>query len=671
MDGLRRRPAPRRRRLPAPREPPARRAGARSPRRRRPGPAAPRRRCSSRRRTSRKPGASPAGRATQREARARADARCRGPRSAPGARPAATAGGVPGGTRHRLRDAGPRVRPARARRARRHRLGRGLVPRRRPAEDLDALDAADPGRLHAAGRRDVHDPAGRQRRRTCASPSRAAPTLLDIAAQRAILNAAPFGPLPKDYGRPTAYTIQARLQADVLGCAIVAVSSAAGSGVAGACAAASRRCRSPQRRRAPAGESTIVIGGGDRPLRRPRLRPAPADEASQAAVPQRSPRCCATTCASRASSSSCPTASCSAIPPLNPDAPELRGLEGHRRRDPGRHPGRGRGRRAHRRGAGLLRGQRGRRCWPSATRARADNPRVFAHQASDDIMTLTQYTGVARTRIAFTSDRDATKERRSKELYIVDYDGFNPRRVTVNGSLNILPAWSPDGRSLAYVSYRQGSPLRLPRLDLRGPERRQPDRRTGDGQAFAPAFSPDGKSIAFASNRSGQPGHLGGERRRQRRRGASPRPPASDTAPCWSPTGQEIALHLEPHGHAADLAHGQRGAQRPPAHQPWATTTTAAPGTRRSSTARSPTPPGSRPGGFDIAVIDLATRQVRQITQGRGSCEYPSWAPNGRHLVFSCNRGGRWQITVADREGRSLQTLATGPGNNVQPDWGP
>ena len=90
---------------------------------------------------------------------------------------------------------------------------------------------------------------------------------------------------------------------------------------------------------------------------------------------------------------------------------------------------------------------------------RPDNPRVFAHQASDDIMTLTQYKGVARTRIAFVSDRDATKERRSKELYIVDYDGFNPRRVTVNGSLNILPAWRPDGAALAYVSYRQGSPL--------------------------------------------------------------------------------------------------------------------------------------------------------------------------------------------------------------------
>ena len=80
---------------------------------------------------------------------------------------------------------------------------------------------------------------------------------------------------------------------------------------------------------------------------------------------------------------------------------------------------------------------------------RVDNPRIFAHQASDDIMTLTQYKGVARSKIAFVSDRDSPRARRSKELYIVDYDGFNPRRVTVNNSINILPAWNPDGRSLA------------------------------------------------------------------------------------------------------------------------------------------------------------------------------------------------------------------------------
>ncbi|HEY6551912.1 MAG TPA: hypothetical protein VI669_01080, partial [Vicinamibacteria bacterium] len=132
---------------------------------------------------------------------------------------------------------------------------------------------------------------------------------------------------------------------------------------------------------------------------------------------------------------------------------------------------------------------------------RADNPRVFAHQASDDIMALTQYRGVARTRIAFSSDRDATAERQAKELYIVDYDGFNPRRVTVNGSLNILPTWTPDGRSLAYVSYRQGSPLVYLASIFEGKSTANLTGESKNSQAFAPALSPDGKRMAFASNR--------------------------------------------------------------------------------------------------------------------------------------------------------------------------
>jgi TolB protein len=301
---------------------------------------------------------------------------------------------------------------------------------------------------------------------------------------------------------------------------------------------------------------------------------------------------------------------------------------------------------------------------------RPDNPRSFAHQASDDIMTLTQYKGVARTRIAFVSDRDATKERPSKELYIVDYDGFNPRRVTVNSSLNILPAWRPDGQALAYVSYRQGSPLVYLAKIFEGQSIANLTGEKADSQAFSPAFSPDGKSLAFASNRAGSmdiyvAGGDGSNPRRLTTTGAK------DTAPCFSPTGQELAFTSDRAGTPQLYLMDNEGLN--------VRRLTVGAGNYNDGCAWNPAKQYSEiaytarleAGGFDIAIIDLATRQVRQITQGRGSCEYPSWAPNGRHLVFSCERNRRWEITIADRDGRFFQTLATGAGNNVQPDWGP
>jgi len=300
---------------------------------------------------------------------------------------------------------------------------------------------------------------------------------------------------------------------------------------------------------------------------------------------------------------------------------------------------------------------------------RADNPRVFAHQASDDIVALTQYRGVARTKIAFTSDRDATKERRAtKELYIVDYDGYNPRRITVNNSLNILPAWSPDGRALAYVSYRQGAPSVYVAHIYEG---RSDNITKNEGQSFAPSFSPDGKRIAYSSTRSG-----GSEIWVASADGSGAHRVTSsagiNTAPTWSPTGQEIAFTSDRAGTPQIYLMDSEGlnVRRLTTVGNWNDAPAWNPSKEYSEIAYTAR---LEVGGFDIAVIDLASRQVRQVTAGRGSCEYPSWAPNGRHLVFACQRskGGQWQISVADREGRNIDTLATGPGNNVQPDWGP
>jgi TolB protein len=297
----------------------------------------------------------------------------------------------------------------------------------------------------------------------------------------------------------------------------------------------------------------------------------------------------------------------------------------------------------------------------------AENPRIYAHQASDEIVAATGQTrGVARTRIAFSTDRDADARHRTKELYVMDYDGFNPRRMTVNRTLNILPNWSPDGRSLAYTSYRQGTPDVFTAAIYEG---RSANLTKGQGQNFAPAWSPDGTKIAYSSSRGGNSdiyvANADGTGARKLTTS-----PASDTAPAWSPTGSEIAFTSNRTGNPQIYLMDTEGLNvrrlttvgnynDGPAWNPNKQFTEIAYTSRLD-------------GGFEVAVVDLATRQVRQITQGRGSCEYPSWAPSGRHLVFSCQRrGGTWQITVADRTGARVSTISAGPGNNVQPDWSP
>jgi TolB protein len=292
--------------------------------------------------------------------------------------------------------------------------------------------------------------------------------------------------------------------------------------------------------------------------------------------------------------------------------------------------------------------------------------RAFAHQAADDILSLASIQGVTRTRLVFVSDRDYTDKRR-KELYISDYDGFNVRQVTVNRQLSILPAWTPGGRGIVYTSYRNGDPQIYLSWIFEGRSIPNVTNERPGTQAFAAVVSPDGKKIAYSSNRAGNfdiwVANIDGTDAHN-----LTGTPAQDTAPCWSPSGLEIAFTSGRSGSPQLWVMDNEGLNL---------RRLSTVGNYNDACAWNPSREfaeiaySSRleDGGFEIAVVDLATGQVRQLTTGRGSCEYPAWAPNGRHLVFACNRGGTWQLAQTDRMGAKLRSIAVGPGNSQAPDW--
>jgi len=295
------------------------------------------------------------------------------------------------------------------------------------------------------------------------------------------------------------------------------------------------------------------------------------------------------------------------------------------------------------------------------------NPRLYAHTIADEIHQQQRaLRGVARTKLTFNSDRDGERmagtveNRGAKEIYIADYDGANQRRVTVGFSLNITSVWSPDGRSIAYSSYRRGLPNIFVSHIFEGTPPQELTREAGNN--FTPSWSPDGTRIAFSTTRDGNP-----EIYVMNRDGSNLRRltnhPSNDITPTWSPTSTQIAFTSNRSGDPRIYIMGADGLGVQPLTSVYSDrpTWSPAPFNEIAYAARTGT-------GNDVMVLDLATRTVKQITFSEGTNESPSFAPNGRHLAFMSTRAGKAQIFTIARDGRNLRQV-TRLGNNFQPDW--
>lgn len=289
--------------------------------------------------------------------------------------------------------------------------------------------------------------------------------------------------------------------------------------------------------------------------------------------------------------------------------------------------------------------------------------RRMAHRIADDILLQAgNYRGINQTKLAFASDR---RGENSKEIYLMDYDGYDQKPLTANRSLNLTPTWSPDGRALAYISYRTGTPSLFRAFIYEG---RGDTIVSGPGMTFSPAWSPDGKQIAFSSTRDGNSEiyivNADGTGLKRLTNHA-----AIDTSPCWSPTGREIAFTSDRTGAPQIYAMDTEGLNlRRISYE----------GSYNDSPSWSPSKEYSElsyasrieRGPFDIVVYDFQTKQTRQLTTGRGSNESADWSPNGLHLVFTSTRTGTSQIFTMNRDGSNQRRL-TREGNNTTPQWGP
>jgi TolB protein len=291
-------------------------------------------------------------------------------------------------------------------------------------------------------------------------------------------------------------------------------------------------------------------------------------------------------------------------------------------------------------------------------RSEAEQVRLMAHRMADEI--VLQYTGqpgIATTRITYVSQVG-----KGKEIFVMDYDGARPKRITANGAINLSPAWSPDGKSIAYVSFRGNQP-RLVIQDSAG-EVRAAFPQKGELNS-APAWSPDGRYLAFASARDGN-AEIYTLRVADGTLTRLTRNDAIDTSPAWSPDGRSIAFTSDRSGTPQIYIMDATGSsvRRLTSELSYCDAPSwsiAAPDEMIAFTARVP-------GGFDIYVQNLKTGTLSRLTDGSDINEWPRWSPNGRHIVFASNRSGSFDVYTMDVNGDHVRRLTRG-GSNSSPSW--
>ena len=287
----------------------------------------------------------------------------------------------------------------------------------------------------------------------------------------------------------------------------------------------------------------------------------------------------------------------------------------------------------------------------------SDQRRMIHRFCGEVIFALTGNHGIFDSQIAFVSNGTG-----NKEIFTADFDGNGPRQVTHNKAITLSPAWSSDGKWLAYTSYQKGKPD----LYIRNLAQRRGSVVDRQGINVTPAWVPDKFALAATLSFSGDPEIylLTGAGKIIKRLTVSK---GIDVSPVWSPDGKAIAFVSNRSGtpqiYMKDLDSGRE--ERLTFEGRYNTTPSWSPkGDRIAYCA-------AENGSFNIRVFDLGTRKTLQLTQNTWDNESPSWSPDGSLIVFSSNREGSSRIYVMTGYGTDQRRLLALPGEQTNPKWSP
>ena len=229
----------------------------------------------------------------------------------------------------------------------------------------------------------------------------------------------------------------------------------------------------------------------------------------------------------------------------------------------------------------------------------------------------------AQARIAFMSERDG-----NWEIYVMDIDGKNQRKLTNNRHDDGYPSWSPDGKRIVFTSKRDGN-REIYVMDADGGNQLNLTNNRWSDDEY-PSWFPDGKRIAFVSDRDKKVKNLGitseiyvmdddGGNLQNLTNNSF-----NDEYPSWSPDGKRIAFASDRRG---DLVN------------------------------------------FEIYVMDADGGNPQNLTNNPFSDRNPSWSPDGKRIAFTSSRDWNTEIYVMDADGGNPQNLTNNPQNDLGPAW--